>query len=289
MAEPTRVIDELDETLASGTATDRTRLLQRVTDLYLDGAIHYSDDQIALFDDVLGRLLVDIEESAKRELARRLAAAPVPPPKVARTLALDTAPAVAAPMLIHMDGLEDADLLACARKGSQVHLLAITKRPKVSEPVTDVLVVRGSDIVVRSVADNAGSRFSDAGYGALVRRADGDDVLAARVGRRPDLPRHHFVRLLAKASDAVRDQLQTSRAEQPGDIRNIVARVTDAIAARTAAESNDYAAATAEVEALDRAGGLGEAAVRDFAAGGKFEHTAAALARLADLPLPTIE
>jgi uncharacterized protein (DUF2336 family) len=289
MPEPFRLMDELDETLASGSTPSRTRLLQRVTDLYLDGAVHYSDEQIALFDDVLGRLLSDIEESAKRELARRLAAAPVPPPKVARTLALDEAPAVAAPLLIHNDRLDDTDLLACARKGSQVHLLAITKRPVVNEPVTDVLVVRGSDMVVRSVADNSGSRFSDAGFGALVRRADGDDVLAARVGRRPDLPRHHFVRLLAKASEAVREQLQAGRKETAEDIRSVVSRVADAIATRTAAASKDYAAATADVDALHQAGRLGEAEIRAYAGSGRFEHTTVALARLADLPLPTVE
>ncbi|WP_296524434.1 DUF2336 domain-containing protein [Rhodoplanes sp.] len=282
-------MDELDETLASGSTPSRTRLLRRVTDLYLDGAIHYSDEQISLFDDVLGRLLSDIEESAKRELARRLAAAPMPPPKVARTLALDETPAVAAPLLIHNANLDDADLLACARKGSQVHLLAITKRPVVNEPVTDVLVVRGSDMVVRSVADNSGSRFSDAGFGALVRRADGDDVLAARVGRRPDLPRHHFVRLLAKASEAVREQLQAGRKETAEDIRSVVSRVADAIATRTAADSKDYAAATADVDALHQAGSLGEAEIRGYAGSGRFEHTTAALARLADLPLPTVE
>lgn len=289
MSEPSLLIDELDDTLAGGSAADRIRLLQRVTDLYLDGAVRYSGEQVALFDDVLGRLLIDIEETARRELARRLAGAPVPPPNVARRLALDAAPAVAAPMLIHADSLDEADLVACARSGSQVHLLAITKRPEVSAPVTDVLVTRGSDIVVRSVADNAGSHFSEQGFDALVQRAGDDEVLATRVGRRQDLPRHHFVRLLAKASDTVRAQLQTTREEQPGDIRNIVARVTDAIAARTAAESTDYAAASAEVAALEQSGGLDEAAIRDFAASGRFEHTAAALARLADLPLPTIE
>ncbi|WP_146618704.1 DUF2336 domain-containing protein [Rhodoplanes elegans] len=289
MAESSRLIDELDETLTTGTAADRARLLLRVTDLFLDGAVQYTNEQVAVFDDVLGRLLVDIEESAKRELARRLAGAAVSPPRVARSLALDAAPAVAAPMLIHADSLDEADLVACARAGSQVHLLAITKRPVVSEPITDVLVTRGSDMVVRSVADNAGSRFSEEGFEALVERADGDDVLATRVGRRSDLPRHHFVRLLAKASDAVRTQLQDGHAEPPGDIRSIVARVTHAIAARTAAESTDYAAATAEVAALEKAGGLTETAVRRFANAGKFEHTTAALARLADLPLPTVE
>ncbi|WP_158859410.1 DUF2336 domain-containing protein [Rhodoplanes serenus] len=290
MAEPSRLIDDLDETLAGGSPEARAHLLRRITDLYLDGAVHYADDQIAVFDDVLGRLATDIEETARRELARRLAAAPVPPPRLARTLALDETPAVAAPLLIHAEGLDDADLVACARTRSQAHLLAITKRAVVPTPVTDVLVERGSDLVVRSVADNAGSRFSDAGFDTLVRRADGDDVLATRVGLRPDLPRRHFIRLLAKASEAVRGRLQEGRGGTSGDdIRGIVAQIAEAIAARTAAESKDYTAAIAAAAELDRTGRLGDAEIGAFATAGRFEHTAAALARLADLPLVTVE
>ena len=74
---------------------------------------------------------------------------------------------------------------------------------------------------------SGGGEGADAGFGALVRRAHGDDVLAARVGRRADLPRHHFVRLLAKASDAVRKQLQAGRQEPAEDIRSVVQALRD--------------------------------------------------------------
>lgn len=289
MSEQTSLIADLEETVADSSSTRRTVLLGRITDLFLNGDVHYTDEQIALFDDVLTRLIADLEQSAKRELVRRLAATPSPPPKVTRALALDEAPTVAAPLLIHAETLDEAALVACAETRSQIHLLAISKRAVVPEPVTDVLVERGSDMVVRSVADNAGSRFSDAGFGTLVGRAGDDDALATLIGLRSDLPRRHFVQLLAKASDAVRAHLQAARQEPAADIPGVVTRVAEAIARRTAARSEAYADATASVGALVEAGKLGEAELRRFATAGRFEHTVVAMSSLCDLPIPVVE
>ena len=40
-----------------------------------------------------------------------------------------------------------------------------------------MLVTRGDDHVVRKVARNETARFSDTGFGAMVRRAEADDEL----------------------------------------------------------------------------------------------------------------
>jgi len=49
---PLDLLDELQTTLAHGTVARRVETLRRVTDLFLNGAVDYSDEQIALFDDV---------------------------------------------------------------------------------------------------------------------------------------------------------------------------------------------------------------------------------------------
>ena len=48
--------------------------------------------------------------------------------------------------------------------------------------MTDALVDRGDVRVVRSVAKNAGARFSDQGFGKLVGRVAGDETLAEASG-----------------------------------------------------------------------------------------------------------
>ena len=64
-----------------------------------------------------------------------------------------------------------------ARARGQDHLLAISKRDTLSERVTDVLVNRGDQVVVRSVAGNDGARFSEGGLTRLLDKARGDAIL----------------------------------------------------------------------------------------------------------------
>src|SRR5580698_5671822 len=93
------LLDELQATLAHGTVARRVETLRRVTDLFINGAMGYSDQQIGLFDDVFQCLIVHIETSAKALLANRLAPIDTAPPLTMRTLAFDDLIEVAAPVL----------------------------------------------------------------------------------------------------------------------------------------------------------------------------------------------
>src|SRR5258708_39721652 len=74
------LLDELQTTLAHGTVARRVETLRRVTDLFINGAEDYSDEQVGLFDDVFQCLILHIETSAKPLLANRLAPiVPAPP------------------------------------------------------------------------------------------------------------------------------------------------------------------------------------------------------------------
>ena len=67
------LLDELQNTLAHGTVARRVETLRRVTDLFLNNTVDYSDEQITVFDDVFNCLIRHIETSAKALLAKRLA------------------------------------------------------------------------------------------------------------------------------------------------------------------------------------------------------------------------
>src|SRR6185503_9386200 len=81
------LLDELQTTLAHGTVARRVETLRRVTDLFLSGAVDYSNKQIELFDDVFRCLMEHIETSAKALLANRLAPIDTAPPLTMRALA----------------------------------------------------------------------------------------------------------------------------------------------------------------------------------------------------------
>src|SRR5690606_16588299 len=163
-----------------------------------------TDQQLALFDDVLLTLASSIETKARVKLSKRLASVSDAPIRLVRSLAFDDVIEVAAPVLKSSPRLSDEDLVETAKTKSQGHLHAITQRAQLSEAVTDVLVERGDRDVVHSVVKNSGARFSDHGFGKLVARARGDDTLARYVGARRDIPRHHFLKLLESASASVR-------------------------------------------------------------------------------------
>src|ERR1700709_1419111 len=206
----TDLLDELQTTLAHGTVARRVETLRRVTDLFLGGAVDYSDEQLALFDDVFHCLMRHIEASAKALLANRLAPVDTAPPLTIRTLAFDDLIEVAAPVLSQSERLDDDALIETARSKSQAHLMAISTRKSLSGAVTDVLILRGDDDVVQSTVNNPGAEFTERGYTRLVNRAEGDDNLATCIGLRPSIPRHHYLKLIAKASDTVRARLQTA-------------------------------------------------------------------------------
>src|ERR1700755_2864872 len=88
-AAPANLLDELQTTLAHGTVARRVETLRRVTDLFINGAVEFSDDQIGLFDDVFQCLIVHIETAAKALLANRLAPIDRAPPQTIRALAFD--------------------------------------------------------------------------------------------------------------------------------------------------------------------------------------------------------
>src|SRR2546422_931460 len=159
-----RIITEVENAIATGSVERRDSALRRVTDLFLVGSEQYSDDEIALFDDVIIRLAADIELSARSLLALRLAPVPNAPPKIIRELAFDDAIEVARPVLVQSERLDDRALVENGRKKSQEHLLAISRRRSLSEAVTDVLVERGNQRVVLSTAENGGARFSNLGF-----------------------------------------------------------------------------------------------------------------------------
>ncbi len=286
---PLAFIREIDSSIAHSSSDRRAEMVRHLTDLYLVNVEQYSDDEIELVDDVFVRLVANIEETARALLAIRLAPMAKAPAKVLRALACDDAIDVASPVLIQSERLDDDVLVECAKSKSQEHLLAISRRKRLSEIVTDVLVERGDQQVVLSTAKNDGAKFSNTGFVSLVRRAEGDELLTRCVGSRPDLPRQLFEQLLEKASDVVRAKLQAESPHARRAVDAVVSDVTDQIWRQSFTQAPAEAAAHVFVELLNRTGQLDAAKLEAFARAGRFAETVLALATMADLPPEFVE
>ncbi len=289
MTSTSSLIDELESALSSGTNAQRIQALSRVTDLFMTGASTYTEEQIGIFDDVILKIAERIEAKALAKLATLLAPIENAPPKVMRSLAFHDDIEVAHPVLSGSERLADDDLIANARTKSQLHLLAISERRALSEAVTDVLVEHGNERVVQSVAKNRGARFSDAGFRLLVMRATNDDALATQVGMRRDIPPQHFLKLIEKASAAVRERLMAANPDAATAVRDVLADVVGGIRSEVRSASRQYTAAMSEVEELRRTRRLGEEQVYQFARDRKFEETAVALSLLCAVPIDVVE
>src|ERR1700712_3803186 len=286
---PVHLLDELQTTLAHGTVARRVETLRRVTDLFINGAGAYSGDQIGLFDDVFQCLIDHIETSAKTLLANRLAPIDTAPPLTIRALAFDDVIEVAGPVLSQSVRLDDKTLIENARSKSQAHLMAISTRKVLSCAVTDVLVQRGNDEVIQSTVNNPGAEFTERGFTRLVNRAEGDDNLATCVGLRPNIPRHLYLKLIARASDKGRQRLETANPKQAAQVPTAVKEATRRARSASSAITKNTAIAHALVKSLYEDGRLDEFQVASFAEAGKFDEANASIAALANVPVSIAE
>jgi uncharacterized protein (DUF2336 family) len=283
------LIDELNDVVAVGDERQRARILERIADLFAAGSRGYSSEQISLFDDVLRKLAADIEQKARARLAHCLAEIGNAPPKLIRALAFDDAIDVAKPVLVHSQQLTDADLVENARTKSQEHLLAIARRLKLSEPVTDVLVERGDHRVVHRVVRNEGARFSLAGYEKLSERAIRSRRLTVALARRSDLPRQMFLKLLETASASVRAELENANPNAVDVVRDAVDEVATSAQQEARNTSRRYAVALRDANRLFGAQSVTEASLHAPAHAQDFARTAIALAKLGPFPVDLVE
>jgi hypothetical protein len=123
----------------------------------------------------------------------------------------------------------------------------------------------------------------------LIKRSQGDSILAEQIGLRADIPRHLFQQLIAKASDEVRKQLERERPELVEEVRTSVGTVTAALHAKFGPASPNYHAAKRAVAASHTRGDLSEKSIFEYALSKKLEETTVGLSLLCSLPINVVE
>ena len=285
------LIAELDDAIKSGSKDKRVDTLRRITDLFVAGADRFNDNQIEVFDNVLGRLIERIEARALVELGQRLAPVNNAPLEVVRRLAGNDDIAVAEPILSKSTRLSDRDLIEIANTKTQAHLLAISGRPGIAARVTDVLLRRGDDRVFHKLAGNPEASFSEDGFVTLVKHAEHDERLAEKVGLRFDIPLRLFRELLLRATEAVRSRLLAASDPNSRDhIQSILTAISeDANREARKLHDHDYTLARDRVLAMQAKGRLNNAAFFEFAKSGCYAEIVAALSVLSGAPLKLME
>ncbi len=284
-------VGEVEDAVTSGDPIRRVDTLRRMTNLFVDQAAHLQEAHVTVFDEVILLLARDLEFKARVELSERMANVGNAPRKVVRELAYDQDIKIAGPVLERSSRLEDDDLVAIAHDRGQDHLYALSRRSTLSERVTDILVDRGDQRVVRSVADNEGARFSERGFAQLMTKARGDATLQNTLKARRDIPPKQMEELVAIAREKVRETLREEFADTAGEVFDSAIDEAAVMAAETLQASsltNDLDAATATVRQKARSGGLVEDDVVDWIKAGQMSEAIAAMAHLAGVPVEMV-
>jgi uncharacterized protein (DUF2336 family) len=285
--DPKPLLEELDQAILTGSPERRERALWAATDMLMVG--RYTDEEIWVFGEVIGRLAAEIELAARARLAEKLSRIDHAPPQLIDNFASDDAIEIAGPVLRYSEQLDVRALVRHARTKDQLHLLAISRRRSVAEPVTEVLVTRGHKAVARSLTANQGARFSEASFLNLIKRSESDSILAEQLGQRKDIPRHLFQQLIAKASEETKKKLEVERPDMMDDVDALVADVTASLHSKFGPASPDYFAAKRLVTAKHQIGELAERSIHEAALAHKIEEAIVGLALLCSLSADVVE
>src|ERR1700761_9547748 len=143
------ITEEIETAIRAGSEEKRLETARRVTDLFLVSAGQYDHEQIALFDDVLERLIKTIELRAIADVSARIALAEISsqlapvakaPRSVMRRLPSKEEIRIAGPVLQESARLDEETLVGLAIAKSEQHLLAMAGRWWLKHVVTDALL-----------------------------------------------------------------------------------------------------------------------------------------------------
>jgi uncharacterized protein (DUF2336 family) len=179
---------EIETHLGSGPSERGKTALRSITDLFINRATDYSDEQVAVFDEVMQCLLDHTAHDARVELSSRLAPIPRAPAKIVGTLLKDKDPAVSLPLLRQSSSVSDADLNSFAKSGAPDVLMIVAKRPVINKLVSQELLARNIPDVNRAVLANEGAEITESSFVKLIGECENDAALSGLLASRKDLP-----------------------------------------------------------------------------------------------------
>jgi hypothetical protein len=289
MTAQSTLVSELQKTLASAPQERRQRMLQRLTDVFVQIAARLKDEHIEVFDEVICCLMTELETRALSELGLRFAPLPQAPSKTIDRLAHHPDIAVAGPVLAQSERLEASEIAAIAAERDQPHLMAISGRRRVDQIVTEVLLRRGNAAVMRRLAGNSGAAFSKSGFNVLLERAAADADTAEKIVQRHDMTPELLRTIVVHASDAVRKRLVGAAPPQRrAAVERLIAKVEQEFAAAATSDEHYYAHTVARLKE-ERGKELSEKDVLDFAAAKKTGEAVAALSIMLDIDPEMVE
>ncbi|MDJ0931462.1 DUF2336 domain-containing protein [Breoghania sp.] len=183
-----QALEGLTVMIEKGEEVDRNALIDVLTDLFLAVEGSKAEDLAKVFGNVVLGFFNRLEDSAHLELAERVGDHKLLPRELALRLADDEILEIARHILEGSPVLEIDSLVDFAQRKPQPHLKALASCLNLTTPITDILVRRGTNDVLRKVTDNRSTVLSQDSFDALVAKSRKDEELQEALVRRHDLP-----------------------------------------------------------------------------------------------------
>ncbi len=197
-----------------------------ISDVFLDHFPSLTRRERRLMFEILQQTIHQAEMGLREKVSERLATEKGVPNELAKLLANDEIE-VAFPILSMSDALLDEDLIEIIHSRSVEHQLAVTKRPMVSELVSDAIVEHGEEDVIRSLLLNPNSKISSTTVEYLVDESKRLTTLQEPILRREDLDPALSERMYGWVSSALQQYILENYELDPEFVKTVVGEATD--------------------------------------------------------------
>jgi uncharacterized protein (DUF2336 family) len=191
---PDTEMQDLHDLARDKSASGKSQLAQIASDLFFEEERVLNERVRTLMTDFLRQLIQDVEISARKALADRMAEESRAPSDLINILANDELD-VAHNILLNSQILRDLELIEIIQHQTFEHQLTIAMRDKISEAVSDALVKTGNTKVIKTLIKSDTAQISDDTIETLVNPSNTEAPLQESLLNRPDLSPHFAKRM----------------------------------------------------------------------------------------------
>ncbi len=215
---------DVERLLADPSASSRADMAAALAREFETGTLTTAERRLAA--DIFRALAQDAAERVRHALAEHLKDSRDLPHDVALALARDI-DAVALPMLQHSLVLTDADLIEIIRQDGPAKQVAIAGRAAVAAPVAEAIVDAANPAAVARLVGNDGAELGADILRRVVEDHPDDAAIHAPLAGRKVLPAVVVERLLALASDSLRQTLVARRDLPSGVASDLILQIRE--------------------------------------------------------------
>ena len=165
----------------------RHQLFNNISDLFMQDEERLSEQEHALIDSILTKLLTEIETTLRQNLAEELADHENVPHGLITLLANDEIE-VARPILFKSHLLAEPDLIEIIQNRGKEHMLAIAERDDLNTTLSDMLISHGDEDVISHLIENGDAKISRDSMEYLVEESRRIDRFQEPLIARHDIP-----------------------------------------------------------------------------------------------------